>query len=254
MIRIKRPIEVPVTLSGLGKSTDTANRKLFDADPESYFSGKNTIRILNTIYGHATVKRALKTAQKNKCCFCEKDQGDEFGNVEHFRPKEGYRSKRKDKLSKPGYYWLGYEWSNLLFVCGSCNSAKYKGNLFPLVKDSRRAKSHNDDVARENPLLIDPAKNDPRKHIKFIGEFPQGLTQKGVETISICGLNRDALIGMRRKILNTIDDKIVIFFAKGTSAKEKAEAKKYLKECILPTSEFSAAAMDHIASRKIVIT
>ena len=78
-----------------------------------------------------------------------------MAQFEHFRPKAGYKINRKDKLKKPGYYWLGYSWSNLFFVCGPCNTKK--GNIFPLENESRRAKNHNFSWHAEKPLLLDPA-------------------------------------------------------------------------------------------------
>ncbi len=253
MIRIKKPTVIPAILSGLGVATDAANRAAFDADPVNYLNGSKKIDILNTIYGHSTVKAPLKKAQHGKCCFCEKNQEDEFGNVEHYRPKKGIKGKRKQKLLKPGYFWVGYDWDNLYFVCSACNSAKYKGNLFPLVKESARARSHNASIAKENPLLIDPGKMHPRRHIKFIGQFPQGITKKGVETISICGLDRDALNGLRKKVLNAIDDNVVILTNKTTTIAQKAKAKKFLMECQNPESEFSSAAIDYFKTFPITL-
>src|SRR5580700_3071287 len=126
MITVKKPAAIPKKLLNEGKVADTLNRNKYDADPNA------VIKILNKIYGHKSVKKILKRAQFDKCCFCEKNQKDENGAVEHFRPKAGYHSERKERLKKPGYYWLGYEWSNLFFVCSVCNSKMHKGNLFPL--------------------------------------------------------------------------------------------------------------------------
>jgi hypothetical protein len=126
MIKIAKPMgknDIPKILIKKGIKTDKANRKKYDANPQLY-AGKESLvarkdkLILSTkIYGADSVKRILKDIQKGKCCYCEKNQKEEYGAVEHYRPKGGYKSKRKDKITKPGYFWLCYEWSNLYFVC-----------------------------------------------------------------------------------------------------------------------------------------
>ena len=75
-----------------------------------------------------------------------------YGDVEHYRPKAGYRQDAEDPLGRPGYYWLAYEWSNLLFCCQICNQ-RFKRNLFPLVDPARRAETHHDDLSSEQPLF-----------------------------------------------------------------------------------------------------
>ena len=121
---------------------------------------------------------------------------------EHFRPKAGYQQSPEDDLHKPGYYWLAYEWSNLLFSCQICNQ-QGKKNLFPLANPRRRACSHRDEVAAEKPLLIDPAQQDPERFIGFRQEvaFPRNRQRTGKVTIEVLGLNREALREKRRDYL-----------------------------------------------------
>ncbi len=77
---------------------------------------------MSSVYGHRAVRSALAACQFGKCCFCEsKIQHVMSGEVEHFRPKGGVRQRRSDPLDRPGYYWLAYDWSNLLLSCQSCN-------------------------------------------------------------------------------------------------------------------------------------
>ncbi len=248
MIKIIRPTTTPDKLKNEGEAANKKNCLDYDADPNSYMNGTSSIDIDNSIYGHSSIKRILKKAQHNKCCFCEKDQVDEFGAVEHFRPKKGYKSTEKDKLKKPGYYWLGYNWNNLFFVCSACNSAGNKGNLFPLLDESKRAKSHHDKVSDETPLLLDPCgPEDPRDHIYFDDEFPKSKSALGANTIEICGLDRDALNEKRKKLIADIDVRIVIIASKmGMSKTETDKAKDYLLHSTQPTSEFSSSATDYI--------
>ncbi len=72
------------------------------------------------------------------------------------RPKAGFRQIAQELLGRPGYYWLAQEWDNLFFACPLCNQ-RYKKNRFPLRDPAARARSHRDDVSREEPLFINPA-------------------------------------------------------------------------------------------------
>jgi hypothetical protein len=111
----------------------------YEAD---YCAGTRTFSFDPAIYGDVAVKAALVAAQHKKCCFCESIVGTD-GDVEHFRPKAACRQTSGDALTRPGYYWLAYDWSNLLLACGPCNQ-RHKGNLFPLADPSRRVTSHKD--------------------------------------------------------------------------------------------------------------
>lgn len=82
----------------------------------------DSIEIDKDIYGHKEVKSALINLQKKCCCFCEsRITHISSGDVEHFRPKNGYSQDQTDLFHKPGYFWLAYDWSNLFFSCEQCN-------------------------------------------------------------------------------------------------------------------------------------
>ena len=89
-----------------------------------------------------------------------------YGDVEHFRPKGGYKQRRRGPARRPGYYWLAYDWDNLFYSCQLCNQ-RFKRNLFPLRDGRRRARSHTHRLDKEEPLLVDPAEQDPSKYIGF---------------------------------------------------------------------------------------
>src|SRR5436305_12373624 len=114
MIRIRKPAAPPAVLAAEGMDATTSNCAAYDG-------GITTFSFDTSLYGHDSVKRALKAAQHDKCCFCEsKISHIAYGDVEHFRPKAGYRQHPADPLSRPGYYWLAYEWSNLYLACQMC--------------------------------------------------------------------------------------------------------------------------------------
>jgi len=255
MIAIKRPTLIPDKLTIDGAAADLQNRQDYDNNPDDYKNLVKEFNILNPIYGHTTVKSSLKGAQHHKCCFCEKQQKDEYGAVEHFRPKKAFNNFKGEKLTKPGYFWLGYTWTNLLFVCARCNSAEFKGNQFPLKKGSTRARSHNDNLALEKPLLIDPVTVDPRKHIYFQEELVKSDTVEGKRTIKICGLDRDELNNFRKDKIDNLKARLVILMmAKYHTPQDVQQAKDYLIKAQKPDSEYSGAAIDFIKSSGVSIT
>lgn len=192
MIRIKKPRQIPKRLKTKGKTETKKLKKLFDKSPAAYLDGAKKFSFKNNIYGHPSVKIILRKAQYDKCCFCERKT--EIGDVEHFRGKGGYKQKSGDALQKPGYYWLAYEWDNLLFSCEKCNRS-YKKNFFPITNTIHRAKSHHDNLKLETPLFIHPAKEDPRQFIEYNGAFPRAIggNEKGKITIEKIGLDRPFL-------------------------------------------------------------
>lgn len=249
MIKIVKPTNIPKKLSVQGNAENISNSNDYDAHTVSYLNGIRAHSFKNAIYGHSSVKSVLKKAQHNKCCFCERDQIEEFGAVEHFRPKAAFKSKRKQKLIKPGYYWLAYKWDNLFFVCGNCNSSKYKGNLFPLVNEARRVRTHAGNITQEDPLLIHPVHKDPRDHIFFRNELVDAKDKYGFNTISICGLDRETLNTKRAEVIDNVNARLVILANEAAhDQKDVDAARKYLKRAKTPTAEFSSCVIDYMAS------
>lgn len=195
-------------------------------EDKNEFQADSTMTIIfnDKIYGHSTVKDALIKIQGGTCCFCESIVlGIAHGDIEHFRPKAGYKQDKTDKLNKPGYFWLAYDWNNLLFSCQICNQSN-KGNLFPLKDVSKRCNMINPfSVENEEPMLIDPSKINPANHITFYMHTPSGSTQEGRMTIEYLGLRREALEEKRRQTLNNllIAEKLKDFL-KGTDKEDES--------------------------------
>lgn len=250
MIRINRPKKIPKSIKNKGKQITDADCKSFEKDDKLFIS---EFKALSSVYGSRAVKKSLKKAQHNKCCFCEKNQVDEYGAVEHFRPKGGYKKTKEDKkLLKPGYYWLAYSWDNLLFVCGVCNTT-YKKNFFPLIEEQKRAKSHLFDVSKEEPLLLNPCGDkNPENHVLFNNNLPFSRDIFGKKTIEICGLDRDALNSSRRKLISDIEARLVILIAKEAhQQKDLQNAWDFLVQCQKPESEFSSVARYYLKQFEI---
>ena len=149
-----------------------------------------------------------------KCVYCETAIRNIFpGDVEHFRPKgritnEAHQPiylKNKDgsfqldqngnKLAHPGYYWLAYDWKNLMPSCTYCNRPKEdfgKRNSFPV--EGIHAQSPGEEI-HERPLILNPIseypEDNPENHFKL--DCENGLlvpkTQRGQFCIDLFGLN-----------------------------------------------------------------
>jgi uncharacterized protein (TIGR02646 family) len=216
MIFVQRGME-PEILKTKGRTQTGELCAAYELAADDYDNGKASFDFNGNIYAHKSVKEALHKMQHGKCCFCESKLKHpahiETGDVEHYRPKAGYnQTSREKKPNKPGYYWLSYDWDNLLLCCGPCNR-QHKKNLFPLLDPKHRACHHRDDIAKETALLIDPTQVDPEKHIGFREEIPYAINgnRHGKTTISVLKLDeRDDLNEARREKLAHIKKLIQI--------------------------------------------
>jgi hypothetical protein len=141
-----------------------------------------------------------------KCAYCEtKVTPGFFGDGEHYRPK-GKVTVKDDQGARravaaadkehPGYYWLAYDWRNLLPACQRCNNAKV--DQFPVsAAHVHSAGPEPADLDRdEQPLLINPYFEDPSSYL-FFGEFgvisAVNRNPRGLATIDILNLERKDL-------------------------------------------------------------
>lgn len=243
MIKIQQCAE-PSILGTLGIQATLLNRNLVAANPQNFIAGKNKLDFDNTIYGHNSVKSALINAQHEKCCFCEsKVTHVAYGDVEHFRPKAGWRQEKRSKLERPGYFWLAYDWSNLLFCCQICNQRE-KRNHFPLENKQDRCVFPVEDVSTEKALFINPRLEDPENHIGFRGDtpYPIGGSRKGRKTIDGLGLHRKSLQSKRSSSLQKL--KYVFLIANGVIAASpqlRTSAQLLLTKCSQPDAEYASA-------------
>lgn len=156
------------------------------------------------------VIQCLASIYQNTCAYCEAETlGPE---VDHYRPKGSVQEDAKH----PGYYWLAYEWTNLLPVCPTCN--KKKGTKFPIKSkriyspkidgqkklDRASLRADSEYLSSEKALLLHPEFDKPEqefdldKNGKLIA-----LSQRAHETIECIKLNeRDTLCIARKKILD----------------------------------------------------
>ena len=103
---------------------------------------------------------------KHKCAYCEfRFEANEVGEVEHYRPKKGVTGAPDHH----GYYWLAFEPENLMISCSKCNKWGGKKNQFPLADPADRAilACPYQELDEEQPLLLNPYKDLPEKHLHF---------------------------------------------------------------------------------------
>jgi uncharacterized protein (TIGR02646 family) len=107
------------------------------------------------------LKNTLKTTSHNKCWYCESIDSRSDNAVDHFRPKNAVA----ECADHEGYWWLAFKWENYRFCCTYCNCRRIdqttglnggKADHFPLRSEARRARTPADDLANEEPLLLDP--------------------------------------------------------------------------------------------------
>jgi len=158
----------------------------------------------------------------SKCAYCEANHSAGFpAHVEHYRPKL-LVTEARNAINHPGYFWLAYEWENLLLSCNNCNtlhsfvrdgqkvSRPGKWNEFKIKKQrvaepSADPDKWSEELKAEEPLLLNPYFDNPSEHIYFLegkehfGMFYH-LTREGEETIEACDLNRLPLVEARKKI------------------------------------------------------
>lgn len=218
MIKVKRP-RSPRELS-----TPDAAVKTERDDALRFFKRKANLKkeFKFKIYQAEYVKVVMEKAFHGKCAYCESYYEALIPvDVEHFRPKKAVIVD--GKLTTPGYYWLASEWTNLLPSCIRCNRPnKYKmpekktvtmgkSNFFPLEEGSPRAKKPGQE-RKERPLLLDPCKDDPTKHLEFrsdgivmAAQNARGkISTKGEQSITIYGLSRPRLIERRAETAKLI--------------------------------------------------
>lgn len=104
-----------------------------------------------------------------RCMYCEDSAGVA---IDHFRPKGLYPERT-------------FDWLNYLLACSVCNS-NFKRDQFPLDE-------------RNEPLLLNPADDDPLDHLQFTSTgHVISETLKGEWSIRVYGLDRETLQRGRR--------------------------------------------------------
>lgn len=206
-----------------------------------------------------------------KCAYCESDVlVNQPGDIEHWRPKGAVtdqdgkplesqirNSKTGEVISRThiGYYWLAYDWTNLLLSCQSCNRVVRlrgqrvgKGAQFPVV--GFRAVNPNEEV-NERPLLINPMFDDPREHMEVSPQdgiiIPK--SERGQVTIDIFGLNiRMPLVRARRHCIR--ETRLLVHWLKMAGSMNDTD----LEKCIMSRrDEIVSGSVPYSAAGRAVL-
>ena len=157
----------------------------------------------------------LKKVFNGKCAYCDSAYTDtSFGDADHYRPKSMVTEMKNGKpvvlkvkgKPHPGYYWLAYDWRNLIPACQRCNSEDGKMNQFPIKGSYVTSRTVGADPKKldeiEKPLLLHPYKEsfNPDAHLLY---GKKGVIQafisngqkddSGQATIDTCNLKRGEL-------------------------------------------------------------
>jgi uncharacterized protein (TIGR02646 family) len=228
MIHIDRAqVETPRIL--LSRQAEEARKRAWDA----YNRAKIQERI-DFDYGiihHKEVMDALQLLFHQKCAYCESPiGGTQPVDVEHFRPR--LRAINLDgKIDPYHYFWLAYEWANLLPVCSECNRSK--GSRFPVKKERTSVGNGVDGLEGEEALLLDPCLDAPEQHLVFSSDgLVTSGTEKGRVSIEIFGLNRPDLVAARKEAYSLLNDELAR--AASLRGKELTEALASLNDPARP--------------------
>ena len=218
-------------------------------------------------------RKQLYEAQHRKCAWCERAGCDEGQPVEHYRPKGGASrcwpgcssDARLAECIHPGcertgddlrYFWLGWTWENLLFACVSCNSPSVKGNHFPLDPSSEALPILEPDVTKETHWLVDPARDNPRDHVRFRLDqeldrwVAHPLTSKGRWTLAVLGLNRrdsiSSLFASHVGFLDGIREELEGHLAAGERERLRHCWERWLRRLFDPRKSFHSLSFDYL--------
>lgn len=199
-----------------------------------------------------------------KCVYCEqKIEGDQHGDIEHFRPKARVTDENDqpvmiehegERKPHPGYYWLAYEWTNLVPSCVRCNQASIgdtgnkigKRNRFPVQGEYALAPGQEND---EEPLLLNPLFDDPNQHMRLIRDTGvlEPVTERGRTCIEIFGLNDRGLPADRADKFDDIKNACCILVSKLAGGVDANKELFRLANVLKGSDEFSLAGQAAIS-------
>lgn len=218
-------------------------------------SHKNSqpIAIDNNLYKKP--KKYLEKTFHGKCAYCEAKIFTDHAHVEHYRPKGRVTDLDDNKImirhkAHPGYYWLAYEWTNLLLSCGKCNTISIdngkkigKGNRFPVINGKHATQPGKE--ASEEPELLNPYLDDPSEHLSFnnLG-CVSWSSDRGRTAVNMLGLDiREGLTEHRKAMWKRAKQATIEIFLAGLSGMtgdSVDEARELIDNIKSGKAEFSA--------------
>lgn len=164
------------------RAVETARVRNYERAMNRFGSGAVT-PVREDLTGYEVAKRPRWDQQREKCAYCDRSFAPGGHHTEHFRPILG------------GYWWLAWDWDNLLFACVTCNGPK--SHVFELLPGSHKLQPGERPPGQEHPKLINPLVEDPLQLIAF-KKGPSGAWEptgtdpdrRGEETIGQLGLRQ----------------------------------------------------------------
>ena len=218
-----------------------------------------------------SVYKSGKAPFYGKCVYCESDVlVNQPGDIEHWRPKNRVTDEKGciikietedgTTVSHPGYYWLAYEWRNLLLACADCNrpsKAKTdrrigKSDQFP-VEDFRATKMGEE--SQESPILLNPVEEDPAAHLEVDDTgVIIAKTDRGQKCIDIFGLNdREALRDARRECIKNTKSRIESMVWKVWAASRQDDEEDAMRELSEKVEEIESGAAPFSACGRLAL-
>ena len=230
---------------------------------------------ITNLYKDPRMKEVYKSGEApfhGKCVYCETNVAASHpGDIEHWRPKNRVtdeagraieiETENGSMVQHPGYYWLAYEWRNLLFSCEDCNrpsTAKTPGrrigkwDQFP-VRGFRATRK--DEELREHPMLLNPVEEDPVDHLEVddIGVMiPK--TDRGKACIDIFGLNaREALLGARRECIENTRSRIQMMVLEMMRAHSQHDKENAMRKYSEKVKRIESGEVPYSACERLVL-
>lgn len=247
MIKRKRStVKAPKSLnpSSPGYRAELAHNKQIVKNGKGMPWADLSKNLIFELYASDDVKPALSKLFGNKCAYCEASLDGQDLHTEHFRPKA--KVAAIDHATGEGYWWLAANWENLLPACLHCNRSAGpdylenvdgdpgKGNRFPLIPPSKRARKPGEEV-KEKYGLLDPTIDEPAAYVTFsvvkgeslispVASNPSNIKWKRADaTIDVLKLNRSMLVRQRNDHLRYLQDYVDDFL---DALKDMNNAKK----------------------------
>jgi uncharacterized protein (TIGR02646 family) len=206
----------------------------------------------------------VKNVFQGKCAYCEnKISGSFFGAAEHFRPK-GNVTVRADKGKKKatlgdgsehgGYFWLAYDWHNLVPACDKCNNAK--SDQFPVAAShvGNPAPETEELNELEQPFLLYPYRDEPSDYLRFgKGGVVCAIddNERGAKTIETLDLNRQELMEERWDAQCRALEGLEVATG-GLLTEEEARSERFA-QYMGPRARFSMAVLDWYLERSRIV-
>ena len=165
----------------------------------------------------SAVREYLGTMSHGKCWYSEAPESVSRYQVDHFRPHG--RAKQALRDTCEGYSWLAFDIENFRLAGMLCNTQNQeystetvgKGDWFPILDPSKRAKLSARDCSAESPILLDPV--DPDDPCKLLfkddgtvwpnDQLPEEEQAHVTTAIECLGLRQSQLNRARKRVWTT---------------------------------------------------